>query len=66
LSTFNQQLKERVDELIYDSLARFGILALGAEESLDMMPSGVCYNLLDGDHRLYQKVSQRHRSVARG
>jgi chemotaxis protein methyltransferase CheR len=66
LSTFNQALRERVDGLIYDSLARFGILALGAGESLDAMPYEACYALLDGDYRLYQKASyQRDSDVCR-
>jgi len=55
LKGFNQKLKERVDRLIYDSLGRFGVLALGATESLNSMPYEECYSLLDEKSRLYQK-----------
>ena len=55
LKGFNQKLKERVDRLIYDSLSRFGVLALGSTESLNSMPYEECYSLLDEKARLYQK-----------
>src|SRR5262245_20650341 len=56
LATFNRALRERVDGLIYDSLGRFGVLALGAGESLEAMPHESRYTLLDEDSRLYQKL----------
>lgn len=55
LRSFNHRLKERVDRLIYDSLSRFGVLALGSSESLGAMPYEDCYALLDEESRLYQK-----------
>jgi len=55
LKGFNHKLKERVDRLIYDSLSRFGVLALGSTESLDAMPYEESYSLLDEKNRLYQK-----------
>jgi chemotaxis protein methyltransferase CheR len=55
LGSFNHKLRERVDRLIYDSLSRFGILALGPAESLEAMPYEDHYALLDEESRLYQK-----------
>lgn len=55
LGTFNHRLRERVDRLVYDSLSRFGILALGATESLKTMPYEEAYAILDEGSRLYQK-----------
>lgn len=55
LGSFNHRLRERVDRLIYDSLGRFGVLALGAAESLEAMPYKDSYALLDEESRLYQK-----------
>ena len=57
LGSFNQRLRERVDSLIYDSLSRFGVLALDPTDSLDTMPSEDHYVLLDEENRLYQKHS---------
>ena len=55
LGTFNHRLRDRVDRLVYDSLSRFGVLALGASESLGAMPYGESYAILDEGSRLYQK-----------
>ncbi len=55
LGSFNHRLRERVDRLIYDSLSRFGVLALGPAESLETMPYKDSYALLDEETRLYQK-----------
>jgi len=55
LGSFNYRLRERAGKLIYDSLSRFGILALGPGESLDAMPYEDHYALLDEESRLYQK-----------
>ena len=55
LGTFNHRLRERVDRLVYDSLSRFGVLALGATESLKTMPYEEAYTILDEGSRLYQK-----------
>ena len=55
LWNFNHKLRERVDKLIYDSLSRFGVLALGPAESLETMPHEDHYALLDEESRLYQK-----------
>ncbi|HEY3137832.1 MAG TPA: CheR family methyltransferase [Blastocatellia bacterium] len=55
LGSFNQRLKERVDKLIYESLSRFGVLALGPAESIESMPHEDCYAPLDTESCLYQK-----------
>ncbi len=57
LGSFNQRLRDRVDSLIYDSLSRFGVLALDPTDSLETMPSEDHYVLLDEENRLYQKHS---------
>ncbi|HKV38281.1 MAG TPA: CheR family methyltransferase [Blastocatellia bacterium] len=56
LTSFSKTLRERVDSLIYDSLGRFGILALGSTESLESMPHEACYELLDHRGRFYRKT----------
>jgi len=56
LATFNPSVRERVDRLIYDSLARFGVLVLGALDSLALLPHHQCYAALDESTQLYQKV----------
>jgi chemotaxis protein methyltransferase CheR len=55
LGNFNHKLRERAGRLIYDSLSHFGILALGAKESLDELPYEDDYAELDREGCLYQK-----------
>jgi chemotaxis protein methyltransferase CheR len=55
LGSFNHRLRERVDRLIYESLSRFGVLALGAAESLESTTYEDCYAPLDAESCLYQK-----------
>ena len=55
LGNFNHKLRERAGRLIYDSLSRFGVLALGAKESPEELPYEDHYALLDGQACLYQK-----------
>ncbi len=55
LGSFNHKLRERAGRLIYDSLSHFGILALGAKESLDELPYEDDYAELDREGCLYQK-----------
>jgi chemotaxis protein methyltransferase CheR len=59
LRNFNLRLRERVGGLIYNSLSRFGVLALGPAESLETMPYGDHYALLDEESRLYQKQGSK-------
>jgi chemotaxis protein methyltransferase CheR len=53
---FNRRLQDRVHHLLYDSLANFGMLALGAKETLSLTPLEGRYEALDAPHRLYRRV----------
>jgi chemotaxis protein methyltransferase CheR len=53
---FNKSLEARVHELLYQSLARLGVLGLGKKESLRFTPYEASYEPLDLDQRLYRKV----------
>ena len=55
LGTFNDRLRERVYRLFYESLSRFGVLALGSTESLGAMPPEKSYAILDEGSGLFQK-----------
>jgi chemotaxis protein methyltransferase CheR len=54
---FDRALQDRVHRLFYDSLAMFGVLALGAKESIRFSPFEDSYEDLDANERLYKKVS---------
>ena len=54
---FNRRLQDRVHRLLYDSLANFGVLGLGAKETLSLTPLESCYADLDAAHRLYRRVA---------
>jgi chemotaxis protein methyltransferase CheR len=54
---FNRELQNRVHELFYRSLCRFGVLGLGKKESLRFTPHEDDYEALDDGERLYRKVS---------
>jgi chemotaxis protein methyltransferase CheR len=55
---FNQTLQERVHELLYTSLRRLGVLALGRKESLKgATPHERHYEELDARERIYRKVA---------
>jgi chemotaxis protein methyltransferase CheR len=53
---FNATLQERVHRLLYTSLGRFGVLALGRRETLRFTPHEACYDTLDDAERLFRKV----------
>jgi chemotaxis protein methyltransferase CheR len=53
---FDKQLQNRVYELFYESLARFGVLALGHKESIRFSPHADDYEELDAHEKLYRKV----------
>jgi len=53
---FAQTLQEHVHRLFYESLATFGVLALGQKETIRFSPHESCYEELDADERLYKKV----------
>ena len=53
---FDRVLQTRVHQLFYDSLERFGILALGHKESIRFTGIENAYEELDAYERLYRKV----------
>src|SRR3954468_20338641 len=54
---FDKALQDRVHRLFYESLMTFGVLALGAKESIKFSPFEDCYEELDATERLYKKVA---------
>lgn len=54
---FNTELQDRVIRLFYDSLLRFGVLALGKKESLRYTSVAAQYETLDADERVYRRVA---------
>jgi chemotaxis protein methyltransferase CheR len=54
---FDRTLQERVHDLFYESLMTFGVLALGAKESIRFSPHEDAYEELDPGERLYRKVA---------
>jgi chemotaxis protein methyltransferase CheR len=53
---FDRPLQDRVHELFYESLATFGVLALGHKESIRFSQHEHCYQELDPLEKLYRKV----------
>jgi chemotaxis protein methyltransferase CheR len=53
---FDKPLQEHVHELFHESLAMFGILALGQKETIKFSPREHAYEELDPGERLYRKI----------
>lgn len=53
---FDVALRNRVCELLHQSLCRFGILGLGLRETLTFTPHVNSYETLDADMRLYRRL----------
>ncbi len=53
---FDKTLQNEVHSLFYDSLVRFGILALGSKESLKFSRYEQCYEKVSSTEKLYRKV----------
>ena len=53
---FAQPLQEHVHRLFYDSLAMFGVLALGQKETIRFSPHESSFEELDAEERLYRKI----------
>jgi chemotaxis protein methyltransferase CheR len=53
---FNQALQERVHNLLYGSLSRFGVLGLGRQESLKFTPHEQHYEALEKREKLYRRI----------
>ena len=54
---FGAELRDRVAELLYGSLIRFGYLALGRRESLELTAIGVHFEAVPGDQRIYKRMA---------
>ena len=52
---FDKNLQSKVHGLFYESLAMFGVLALGSKESLRFSPYEECYEQLNGPEKIYRK-----------
>jgi chemotaxis protein methyltransferase CheR len=53
---FDRVLQDHVHKLFYESLVNFGVLGLGAKESIHFSPHEESYEEIDADERLYRKV----------
>ena len=53
---FDKPLQEHVHRLFYESLATFGVLALGEKETIKFSPHEDAYEELDAAEKLYRKV----------
>jgi chemotaxis protein methyltransferase CheR len=53
---FNKELKNRVHELLYQSLVNFGILGLGSKESIHFTPKQGRYEQVENTISLYRKI----------
>ena len=53
---FDRALQDKVHRLFYESLVTFGVLALGAKESIRFSPFEDRYEELDANERLYKKI----------
>ena len=53
---FDKSLQSKVHGLFYDSLAIFGVLALGSRESLRFSPYEESYEQINGPEKIYRKV----------
>ena len=54
---FNSQLQANVHHLLYESLVMFGILGLGAKETLKFSPHEDAYEEIDKTAKLYRRVA---------
>jgi chemotaxis protein methyltransferase CheR len=53
---FDRPLQEHVHTLFYESLAMFGVLALGQKETIRFSPHEAAFEELDAAEKLYRKV----------
>jgi chemotaxis protein methyltransferase CheR len=54
---FNNELQANVHHLLYESLVMFGILGLGAKETLKFSPHEHAYEEIDKTAKLYRRVA---------
>ena len=53
---FNSELRDKVLALFHDSLVNFGVLALGASETLRFSGLETCYQQFGGTEKIYKRV----------
>ncbi len=53
---FDEELHKHVHRLLYSSLGNFGVLGLGARESLRFSPHANAFETIDGPNRLYRRL----------
>jgi chemotaxis protein methyltransferase CheR len=54
---FNGELQSHVHHLLHDSLVMFGVLGLGAKETLKFSPHEHAYEEIDNAARLYRRIA---------
>jgi len=54
---FNSELQAHVHRLLHDSLVMFGVLGLGAKETLKFSPHEYDYEEIDSAARLYRRIA---------
>jgi chemotaxis protein methyltransferase CheR len=54
---FGRDLQRQVHRLFYESLARFGVLALGQKETLRFTDLDDCYEEIEAREKIYRRVS---------
>jgi len=54
---FNNQLQAHVHHLLHESLVMFGVLGLGAKETMKFSPHESAYEEIDGAARLYRRIA---------
>lgn len=55
---FNSELQEQVYQLFHNSLNNRGILIIGAKESIIWNSKAKCYDPLDEEEKIYQKINE--------
>lgn len=53
---FRKPLQDRVHNLLFDSLVRFGTLMLGAKESIQFTPHEKDYEAVDATQKVYRRI----------
>jgi chemotaxis protein methyltransferase CheR len=54
---FDKELQDRVHRLFYESLAMFGVLALGQKESIGFSPYADRYEVLGPGQKIFRKIA---------
>ena len=54
---FNKDLQAHVHDLLHQSLVMFGILGLGARETIRFSPHEHDYEEVDGASKLYRRIA---------